>query len=69
MFTNQKHLRTKQYRDSGNLKARIALHSRFSTNPYGWFRWVFDHLDLPPQNRLLELGCGAGDLWVENSHQ
>jgi hypothetical protein len=26
---------TRQYRDSLNLKARIALHERFSTNPYG----------------------------------
>lgn len=67
MFTNQKYLRAEQYRDAGNLKARIALHSRFSTNPYGWFRWVFDQLGLPPHSRLLELGCGVGDLWVENS--
>ncbi len=26
---------TRQYRDASNLKARIALLERFSTNPYG----------------------------------
>jgi hypothetical protein len=26
---------TRQYRDASNLEARIALHERFSTNPYG----------------------------------
>ena len=25
----------RQYRDASNLEARIALHKRFSTNPYG----------------------------------
>lgn len=58
-------VREGQYRDSSNLRARGALHSRFSTNPYGWFTWVFDHLILP-QGRILELGCGTGGVWVEN---
>jgi len=25
----------RQYRDASNLEARVALHERFSTNPYG----------------------------------
>lgn len=56
----------KQYQNSTNLSARIQLHSRFSTNPYGWLRWVFDQFDRPAQSRILELGCGNGMLWVEN---
>jgi ubiquinone/menaquinone biosynthesis C-methylase UbiE len=55
-----------QYRDSSNLTTRIDLHRRFSTNPYGWQRWVFDQLDLPPNCRILELGCGTAALWREN---
>jgi ubiquinone/menaquinone biosynthesis C-methylase UbiE len=55
-----------QYRNAEKLNARIALHRRFSTNPYGWLRWVFDQLSLSPQCHILELGCGAGDLWLEN---
>jgi SAM-dependent methyltransferase len=55
-----------QYRDSSNLGARIALHERFSTNPRGFHRWVFDHLDLPDEASILEIGCGPATLWVEN---
>jgi SAM-dependent methyltransferase len=55
-----------QYRDAANLNARIGLHKRFSTNPYGWLHWVFDRLDLPADARILELGCGPGGLWSEN---
>lgn len=56
----------RQYRDASNLNARIALHRRFGTNEQPWQRWVFDRLGLPPVSHVLELGCGPGDLWVEN---
>lgn len=55
-----------QYNNAEKLNARIRLHAGFSTNTYGWFPWVFDHFDLPDGSRLLELGCGPGDLWLEN---
>lgn len=55
-----------QYQTANNLNARISLHQRFSTNDYGWFPWLFDRLRFPPQARILELGCGPGDLWREN---
>jgi len=58
-----------QYKNASNLNARISIHQRFSVNPYGWFRWIFDHFDLPPQARILELGCGAGTVWQENLHR
>lgn len=60
------YLRHEQYRTSGNLQARIDFHVRFRTNPYGWHLWVFDRLLLPPSARILEIGCGAGSLWLEN---
>ncbi len=57
-----------QYRNAGNLNARIRLHQRFSTNSYGWFRWLADRLlVLPPGARILELGCGPGALWSSQS--
>jgi len=55
-----------QYRTSTNLNARIRLHQQFSTNKYGWQRWLFDQIRFAPQNRILELGCGTGALWLEN---
>ena len=65
-FTDPKYLKTDQYRDSSNLDARAVIHQRFSTNPYGWFNWVFDVLTKLPQDaRILELGCGPGYMWKE----
>jgi len=65
-IANQAYLLRKQYRDASNLQARIDLHAQFSTNTYGWFRWLFDHFHLPPRARILELGGGTGLLWREN---
>jgi ubiquinone/menaquinone biosynthesis C-methylase UbiE len=66
---NSQQVVTKQYKTPLNLEARICLHERFSTNPYGWQRWVFDQFDLPRPARVLELGCGVGNLWRENVHR
>lgn len=55
-----------QYRTSANLDVRNALHARFSRNPQGWHRWVIAQLNLPPAGRILEVGCGSGNLWREN---
>lgn len=66
-FTDQQYLKTDQYRDSSNLDARVVIHQRFSTNSYGWFKWVFDTLlTLPDNAKILELGCGHALLWKEN---
>jgi ubiquinone/menaquinone biosynthesis C-methylase UbiE len=67
-FTDQNYLKTDQYKDSSNLDARVAIHKRFSTNPYGWLIWIFDHLlKLPDKAKILELGCGPGYMWKENA--
>ena len=50
------YLREMQYRDDTNLNARSALHERFSVNPVGLQRWVFDQLDLPGPRGYLRLG-------------
>jgi ubiquinone/menaquinone biosynthesis C-methylase UbiE len=65
-LTDQDYLTQSQYKNSSNLDARIAIHKRFSTNPYGWTNWVFDQLaGLPAGSNILELGCGTGELWKE----
>ncbi len=63
--TDQDHLHA-QYQAASKLNARIALHQRFGTAEVGWQEWVFDQLALPPDARVLELGCGTGRLWVRN---
>jgi len=69
LWTDRQYLQKVQYKNGANLQARVRLHQRFSTNPYSWHLWVFDLLDLPERCRVLELGCGSGDLWIENRHR
>jgi ubiquinone/menaquinone biosynthesis C-methylase UbiE len=61
----REYLLTKQYKNAENLNARIELHRRFSTNTYGWSRFVFDQVlaGLPRDARVLEIGCGPATLW------
>ena len=54
----------KQYKNSNNLKVRISLHDRFSTNKKGWFNWLYEQIDFSKVTRLLEIGCGNGKLWL-----
>ena len=65
-LSDQHYLLSEQYKTPANLDARVYLHQRFSTNPYPWQRWVFDHLVLPDQAHILEIGCGPGHLWQQN---
>ena len=60
------YLIAEQYRDASNLNARIEIHRRFSANPYGWTRWLFDIIGAAPGPDVLELGCGPAGLWAQN---
>lgn len=55
-----------QYQNSGNITARIQLHSQYSTNPQGWFPWLYDQCRIRSGMRILEIGCGNAQLWTEN---
>lgn len=52
-----------QYKNASNISARIQLHKIYSTNKTGWFPWIFKQLPLKPGIRVLEIGCGDGNLW------
>lgn len=56
-----------QYMTSKNLDVRIALHEKYSQNPMGWFPWLYSQIDFQGVNRLLEIGCGSGELWKNNT--
>lgn len=58
-----------EYNDSKKFMARVNLRKRFSTNSYGWLRWLYDQLEFPPHAKVLELGCGNALLWKENSYR
>ena len=56
-----------QYQNSSNLTARIDLHTRYSSNRQGWFPWLWSLLKLDGDMQVLELGCGDGALWTQNT--
>src|SRR5687768_6677205 len=68
-LTDQSYLLNDQYRDASNLNARIRLHQLYSVRPRSLHGWIFDTLlDLEgiEEKRILEIGCGPGQLWLNN---
>lgn len=63
---NMEETLVKQYKNSKNIDARIDLHRKYSMNQTGWFRWIYDQLPLKEGMKVLEVGCGNGQLWSEN---
>lgn len=66
-ISDQRYLRKNQYRCSDNLKSRIALHNKFSTNNTSWAEWVYQHLALEPGQKVLAVGCGNAVQWQTNA--
>lgn len=66
-LTNVNQKIVEQYKSSNNLNVRIDLHDRFSKNTEGWFSWIFKQIDFSKITRLLEIGCGNGKLWENNT--
>src|SRR5689334_15456098 len=63
------YLKNEQYKDASKLTARARLHADYNRNPQGWFQWMFELYDFPPDARILELGAGAGWLWLSNARR
>ena len=53
-----------QYRTGERLQTRISIHEKYSTNRQGFGSWIAGHIRLRDGMRVLELGCGTGDLWA-----
>lgn len=53
----------KQYATAANLNTRISIHDKYSTNKTGFGNWIFSHYEIEQGMKVLELGCGNGDMW------
>ena len=60
---NDKTTVEKQYATSNNLSTRISIHDKYSTNKQGFGNWIFSNYNIEPGMKILELGCGTGDMW------
>ena len=54
-----------QYKSHKNLTNRMNLWS-YGSNPESLQKWIFSKINLQENERILELGCGTGQLWLEN---
>ena len=63
---DKNYLKERQYKSSGNLEARIAIHERFRTNSESFHAWVWNNLKISKPLKVFEVGCGTGQFWTEN---
>ena len=61
-INNQKNVK-EQYASAGNLNTRISIHQKYSTNKMGFGNWIFSNYKITKGMKVLELGCGTGDMW------
>jgi SAM-dependent methyltransferase len=51
-----------QYASSRNLEARMGIY-QYSVNPKPFSEWLVEQIPPAQHVKILELGCGTGDLW------
>ena len=61
-INNQKDVK-EQYANAGNLNTRISIHQKYSTNKMGFGNWIFSNYKISQGMKVIELGCGTGDMW------
>ena len=57
-----------QYKNPNKLNIRIQLHQLYSTNKEGFNNWIVKHYNIKKESSILELGCGTGITWKDNTH-
>ncbi|MDE6241635.1 MAG: class I SAM-dependent methyltransferase [Anaeroplasmataceae bacterium] len=60
---NDKKVVQKQYENATNLNTRISLHDKYSMNKQGFGNWIVSYYQITEGMRILELGCGTGEMW------
>lgn len=57
-----------QYANANNLNARISIHDKYSTNKMGFGNWIVSNYRIDKGMKVLELGCGTGDMWKKREN-
>ena len=52
-----------QYANANKLNTRISIHDKYSTNKMGFGNWIVSNYRIDKGMKVLELGCGTGDMW------
>jgi ubiquinone/menaquinone biosynthesis C-methylase UbiE len=55
-----------EFSDTSGIDRRNTLQEAHGTHPRSWSAWLFDRIHPLPDARILDIGCGTGDFWVEN---
>ena len=58
-----------QYKTADNLNTRISIHHKYSTNKQSFGDWIFEQYRIEPGCKILELGCGTGDMWTVHAEE
>jgi ubiquinone/menaquinone biosynthesis C-methylase UbiE len=53
-----------QYASSKNLEARMSIY-QYSVDPKPFSKWLAEQITPAKHVKILELGCGTGDLWKD----
>lgn len=53
----------RQYATANNLNTRISIHQKYSVNQMGFGNWIVSNYQFKEGMKVLELGCGTGDMW------
>ena len=59
----------KQYRDSANFDSRVRIYELYANGPVPWLARSYQSLALREAERVLDVGCGPGNIWCHNAAQ
>lgn len=65
-YLNNSDIVKQQYQSSANLNKRISIHSKYSVNKMGFGNWIIANYKIKDGMKILELGCGTGDMWKQH---
>lgn len=56
-----------QYEQDDNLQKRISIHD-YSTSSVGFYQWMLEKINLAPNMKILDIGCGNAAFWLSIAH-